>query len=832
GDALDVSWTAVEGADTYTVQWGAGFSDSRTVRSTSTTVGGLEAGTTYTFRVAAVNEDGQSDWSDEATGTPEAPATVPGEVNDFAVTTGSTTLTLSWAPPADDGGSPITGYKIQLSKNREAPQTVEVGDVTTHTVTGLDNTADYRVFIQAVNEVGEGTITPLTSPTSGLPGVPVRPGPAPADAPQELTLTQKSNPATQQKLAGVKISWRTPTVGSTTLTGYTIGHRCGDETDWTDLAPIAYTADTGVPLVAEAELGDSIALLGMSCDVRVQSVPAPASNSYAYASITLTGAPPASAAAPTAVEVTPFNKSLLVSWTNPTGTNNTGYKVAWLSGKPVGDHTVDAMTSSYVITGLTNGVGYTVTVAAVNAVGTGTATAPVAGVPAAVPSAPTNVRAALAPYNAGQTVDYPGAALNVSWALPASNSKNPVSGYVVQARISKTATAPAGATWDAGTVGTVNVGARTVTITGLDNSRSYDVRVRASNSKPANVAENLGPWSTFATATPVAPVAAPTAVVAEIVSNRMTITWNPQPAANVTGYQIRYGTPPGGGTWATVNAAATDVRRTVAASAGKDYDFQVRTKFAIGGVTDYSDWTTAESTSADGADNPRTNGPSAPGSVTASVVAPLTGADATISVTWSRVAHSNVNGARVTGYEMQSRVVTADPTVAASWPAATVSATEAAKLTKTITGTAGMKYEVRVRATASSSASDATPNAIKGAWQYSNVVTAKAVPAAPTVTATLSLIPDGPVTVAWTHAAQTAAMSDVTGYVVTWWRSGSTNLPGGAAMSVMVDGRASKSYEIARKGLMPGAYNVNVQAVNDIGKGVAASTVGTFNIAP
>ena len=466
--------------------------------------------------------------------------------------------------------------------------------------------------------------------------------------------------------------------------------------------------------------------------------------------------------------------------------------MAWSSGTPIGDHTVDARTSSYTITGLTNGRTYSVTVSAVNAHGTAPATEPVAGTPAGVPSAPTNVRATLPSYSAGQTVAYGGQTLNVSWSAPASNNSNPVSGYEVQARTSPTATDPAGGNWgDAGTVGTVNVGARTVQITALTNSVSYDVRVRASNSNPVDVAANLGPWSTFATATPVATVAVPSAVAAEIVSNRMTITWNLQSASNVTGYQLRYGVSPGG-TWTTVNAAATDVRKTVGVSPNSDYDFQIRTKFAIGGVTDYSVWTTVETTStADAADNPRTNGPSAPATVTATVVAPLTGAEPTLSVTWSRVVHSNVNGARVSGYELESRVVTADPTDASSWTSAAVSAAEAAKLTKTITGTAGMKYEVRVRATATSSADGGTADAIKGAWQYSSVVTARAIPAAPTaVGATVSLIPDGPVTVTWTHAAQIAAPgapgSDVTGYVVTWWRTTTaTNLPGGSATSVM-----------------------------------------------
>ena len=42
---------------------------------TATNFGTLTQGDTYTFRVAAVSDDGQSDWSDEASGNP---AVAPG----------------------------------------------------------------------------------------------------------------------------------------------------------------------------------------------------------------------------------------------------------------------------------------------------------------------------------------------------------------------------------------------------------------------------------------------------------------------------------------------------------------------------------------------------------------------------------------------------------------------------------------------------------------------------------------------------------------------------------------------------------------------------------
>ena len=143
GDALDVSWTAPEGDVTgYVVQWKSGDDDysadnQSSVDDTSSNFG-LTQGTTYTFRVAATNDGGQGDWSDEASGSP---ATVPGAVGDFTVTENNESLDLAWELPEDDGGSPVTGYVIQWSQNRQAPETVEIedADATSYTIRDLNN---------------------------------------------------------------------------------------------------------------------------------------------------------------------------------------------------------------------------------------------------------------------------------------------------------------------------------------------------------------------------------------------------------------------------------------------------------------------------------------------------------------------------------------------------------------------------------------------------------------------------------------------------------------------------------------------------------------------
>ena len=74
--ALGVSWTATTGASSYKIQWKSGSDDwdatNRQATSTtaSATISSLTNGTTYTVRVAAVNDTGDGAWSDTATGTP------------------------------------------------------------------------------------------------------------------------------------------------------------------------------------------------------------------------------------------------------------------------------------------------------------------------------------------------------------------------------------------------------------------------------------------------------------------------------------------------------------------------------------------------------------------------------------------------------------------------------------------------------------------------------------------------------------------------------------------------------------------------------------------
>ena len=120
----------------------------------------MNKGTTYTFRVAVVSGDFIGEWSDEAE---NAPGTAPGQVRDFVVRQGveTGTLDLTWKAPTDDGGTPITSYKIQWAIGRKLVGTKVIKDGTAimYTITGLKIGVQYSVHIWAVNGAGPGTIT-------------------------------------------------------------------------------------------------------------------------------------------------------------------------------------------------------------------------------------------------------------------------------------------------------------------------------------------------------------------------------------------------------------------------------------------------------------------------------------------------------------------------------------------------------------------------------------------------------------------------------------------------------------------------------------------------
>lgn len=232
---------------------------------------------------------------------------------------------------------------------------------------------------------------------------------------------------------------------------------------------------------------------------------------------------------PTNVTALRLDTGTLVSWTPPTNLATVDFYKATASP---GGAECTTTTNTCMITGLTNGTTYTVTVRATNDVGPSADSEPSAPVtPATNPSIPRSVTA-----KPGKT------SAIVRWVAPASNGGSPITQYTAEA-------SPGGRTCTTTTT--------TCTITGLTNGTTYTVTVLAKNdvgSSPA-LAEGELPDPT-AQVTPRTVPGKPTAVTTRPGDKRVTVRWAP-PVSNGGAPIKRYvATASPGGRSCTVQASA------------------------------------------------------------------------------------------------------------------------------------------------------------------------------------------------------------------------------------------------------------------------------------
>ena len=140
------------------------------------TVTGLVNGTTYTLQVRAVNQFGQGALS--AASNAVTPAGLPGVPTSVSAVRGNALANVTWSAPANTGGSPITGYNVQVRIGGAVQSTTALtGTATNTTVTGLTNGTAYNFRVQAVTLAGVSAfsaaspaVTPATTPGAPLIG--------------------------------------------------------------------------------------------------------------------------------------------------------------------------------------------------------------------------------------------------------------------------------------------------------------------------------------------------------------------------------------------------------------------------------------------------------------------------------------------------------------------------------------------------------------------------------------------------------------------------------------------------------------------------------------
>jgi len=255
------------------------------------------------------------------------------------------------------------------------------------------------------------------------------------------------------------------------------------------------------------------------------------------------------------------------------------------------------------ITGLTNGISYTFTVAAENDAGIGNTSLPSSPVtPSTIPSPPTGVSAV--PAGSGTVV--------VSWGVPVSNGGQPITGYQIST--------DGGNTWGP----TGGITALTETITGLTNGTSYNIQVRALND------HGEGNASASATVTPSTVPDAPIALTAVPGDGQVALSWTAPTydgSNAITGYAIIVD-----GSTKPINTPTTATTFTVTGlTNGTSYTFQVAAINANGSGGGSDPATATPSTV-----------PGAPTSLTA------TAGNGQVALSWT--APSDNGGSAITGY--------------------------------------------------------------------------------------------------------------------------------------------------------------------------------------
>lgn len=376
---------------------GAPWLDAGSTPQTSFRVKPLNPAEQYFFRVSSTNGGGPTS-APVTTTTPVSPGSTPGAPMDVRAEAGDASVTVSWTAPFPAPGGYELQYRVSDSETWQPVPPTPVSGTST-TVSGLANGTTYVFQVRSVRGsasspyAASNPATPAS--TWAVPAAPTTLNAVPGNGLAVMYWSAPaSNPATSYEVAFSldNSTWSTPVRTHSTALNYTL---------------------TGLTN-------------GASYSLRVRTINGPQSSSWTQLPgvVVPLGIP----APPFAVTGVPGDGQVALSWLPPSGPSApvTGYRVQYsVDGGASWVLAVELArpSTSAVVGGLTNGVGYIFRVQSTSQSGDSlwSATSAVV-VPPGGPGSPTDVVA-----SAGD------ASATVRWSPPAGTQGYPLLGYRVTA---------------------------------------------------------------------------------------------------------------------------------------------------------------------------------------------------------------------------------------------------------------------------------------------------------------------------------------------------------------------------------------------------------------